>query len=73
MDAAAKIPVVYILTVDPGKRAEDDAFYFSSQRARNRGWTVWEMASDHVPCVSHPAKLTKLLEEAPAAAKATKP
>ena len=70
-DATAKIPVVYILTVDPGKRAEDDAFYFSSQRARDRGWTVWEMASDHVPSMTHPAELTKLLEDAPAAAKAT--
>jgi pimeloyl-ACP methyl ester carboxylesterase len=72
-DALSRIPVVYILTVDPGKRAEDDAFYFSAQRARSRGWTVWEMSSDHVPCVTHPAELTKLLEAAPAAAKATKP
>ena len=71
--AVAKIPVVYILTVDPGKRAEDDAFYFFSQRARDRGWTVWQMASDHVPSMTHPAELTQLLERAPDAAKATDP
>jgi len=63
--------VVYILTVDPGKRAEDDGFYFFSQRAKKNGWTMWELASDHVPSMTHPAELTKMLEEAPAAAKAT--
>jgi pimeloyl-ACP methyl ester carboxylesterase len=70
--ALEKIPVVYILTVDPGKRAEEDAFYFMSRRAKGRGWTVWEMESNHVPSVTHPAELTKLLEEAPGAAKATR-
>jgi pimeloyl-ACP methyl ester carboxylesterase len=69
----ARIPVVYILTVDPGKRAEDDPFYFSSQRAKDRGWTVWEMSADHVPCVSRPAELTDLLEDAPSAARASRP
>ena len=72
-DATARIPVVYILTVDPGKRAEDDAFYFSAQRAKARGWTLWEMSADHVPCVSRPAELTELLEQSPAAARPTRP
>jgi hypothetical protein len=64
-----KIPVVYLLTVDAGRQAEQDGFYFFSQRAKARGYTVWQMESDHVPSMTHPDELTKLLERAPAEAK----
>lgn len=68
-----RIPVVYILTVDPGKRAEEDRFYAFAERARRYGWTVWEMPCDHVPSISQPAEMTRLLKEAPAAAKPKTP
>lgn len=47
--AAAHVPARYVLTVDPGRKAEDDNFYAFSQRARARGWPVVEMAADHNP------------------------
>lgn len=71
-EATKKIPVVYILTVDAGRQAEQDTFYKFSQRAKERGYTVWQMESDHVPSMTHPAELVKLLEEAPAKASAAK-
>jgi pimeloyl-ACP methyl ester carboxylesterase len=64
-----KIPVYYILTVDAGRQPEQDGFYFFSQRAKERGHTVVVMESDHVPSMTKPAELVKLLEEAPRAAK----
>jgi len=68
--AAKSIPAVYILLVDPGKRPEQDAFFKFYQRAKDRGWTTWTMESDHVVSMSHPTEIVKLLERAPAAAKA---
>jgi hypothetical protein len=44
-----KIPATYILTVDQGKKAEDDGFAASAERARARGWTVLHMRADHNP------------------------
>jgi hypothetical protein len=59
-----RIPVTYILTVDPGKKPEEDAFAFSAQRARSRGWTVLHMTADHNPQWSAPETLvTMLLKE----------
>lgn len=66
---ARSIPAVYILAVPPGKQPNQNPFYKFYQRAKDRGWTVWTMPGDHVVNVSHPVELTKLLEEAPAAAK----
>jgi pimeloyl-ACP methyl ester carboxylesterase len=68
-DRARQVPAVYILTVDPGQTPEQDRFYAFAQRAMRYGWTVWNMESDHVPSMSRPAELTKLLEAAPGAAK----
>jgi len=63
-EAAKKIPATYILTVDPGKKAEEDGFYPSSQRAKQRGWQVYEMTADHNPQWSAPQELvTRLLKE----------
>lgn len=56
-----KIPTTYILTVDPGKKPEDDGFAFSAQRARNRGWAVHHMTADHNPQWSAPEALVTLL------------
>ena len=43
------IPVTYILTVDPGKKASEDNFAPSAARAKERGWEVLEMSADHNP------------------------
>jgi pimeloyl-ACP methyl ester carboxylesterase len=59
--AAAKITGTYILTVDPGKKAEDDTFFLSSERAKARGWTVIIMEADHVPNWRKPEATAELL------------
>lgn len=46
---AATIPGTVILTVAKGQRPEDDTFYFSTERARARGWTVHVMEGNHYP------------------------
>jgi pimeloyl-ACP methyl ester carboxylesterase len=61
-DAVAKIPAMYILTVDAGKKREEDTFFRFYERARARGWKVTVMESDHTPQFSHQAEIVKLLE-----------
>jgi pimeloyl-ACP methyl ester carboxylesterase len=68
--AARSIPATYILTVDPGRKPEQDMFFRFYQRAQDRGWTTWIMEGDHVVNITRPVQLTKLLEQAPAAARA---
>jgi pimeloyl-ACP methyl ester carboxylesterase len=48
-EAARKIPATYILTVEKGKEAKDDDFFKQSERARERGWTMLLLTSDHNP------------------------
>ena len=64
--ARQKVPAVYILTVDPGKKPEDDAFYKSYARAQKLGWPAWTMSADHVVNVTHPKELADLIEKAAA-------
>lgn len=64
-EAVAKIPAIYILTYDPGKKPEEDMFSPFSERARARGWTVIAMEADHTPQYSQPAQLVALLETSP--------
>ena len=59
--ARAKVPATYILTVDPGKKPEQDGFWFSAERARQRGWPVVIMEADHVPQWRKPAETAELL------------
>lgn len=61
---ALNIPGIYILTVDPGKKAEEDAFALSAQRARERGWVVQHMTADHNPQWSAPGELVDMLLKA---------
>ena len=63
-DAAKKIPTTYILAVPPGSPVEDARFYFFYQRAKDRGWPVLTIESDHNAQWSHPKELAKMLEEA---------
>lgn len=61
--AAAKIPATVILTVAKGHRPEDDTFYFSTVRARDRGWPVRIMEADHFPMLNQPEATAALLVE----------
>jgi len=63
--AAAKIPAVYILTVDPGRKPEDDEFFRSYERAKARGWPVIVMEADHVPQWRKPDATADLLLHLP--------
>ena len=60
--AAAKIPAVYILTVDPGKQPAEDEFFPFSERAKARGWPVVIMEADHVPMWRKPEATAELLD-----------
>jgi pimeloyl-ACP methyl ester carboxylesterase len=56
-----KLSTVYILTVDPGKKAADDNFASSAARARAHGWTMYEMSADHNPQWSAVNDLVEML------------
>lgn len=59
---AKDIPGVYILTVDEGKKPEEDTFGIFAERAKKRKWKYIEMIADHNPQWSIPQDLVKLLE-----------
>jgi pimeloyl-ACP methyl ester carboxylesterase len=61
--ASRRIPGIYILTVEPGKTP--DPFQRFADRAAARGWSVYQLAADHVPERSAPAALVTLLERIP--------
>ncbi len=63
--AAATIPGTVILTVARGQRPEDDTFYFSTERARARGWTVHVMEGNHYPMLLQPEATAALLLKTP--------
>ena len=60
-EAARKIPATYILTVEKDKQAKDDDFFPQSQRAKERGWTMLQLTSDHNPQWSAPEALAEML------------
>jgi len=60
--AAAKVPATYILTVDKGKKPEDDDFYPSAERAKARGWPLLIMEANHVPMWYLPEATAELLQ-----------
>lgn len=59
--AAAEIPAAFILTTEGPAR--EDAFFSFAERARQRGWPVFEFAANHVPQLSAPDRLARLLLE----------
>jgi len=61
--AAAKVPGSSILTVAKGKRPEDDTFYDSYVRAKDRGWPVRIMEGSHFPMLLQPEATAGLLLE----------
>jgi pimeloyl-ACP methyl ester carboxylesterase len=60
-EAAKKLPATYILTVEKDKQAKDDDFFSQSQRAKERGWTILQLTSDHNPQWSAPEALVEML------------
>jgi pimeloyl-ACP methyl ester carboxylesterase len=60
-EKALTIRARYIHAVEPGTRPEDDDFYDAAQRARERGWPVLIIDSDHNPQWSVPVKLVEML------------
>jgi pimeloyl-ACP methyl ester carboxylesterase len=60
---AQSLPAVYILTVDPGKKPEEDTFYKFAERAKKRNLKYIEMIADHNPQWSKVDELVKVLEE----------
>lgn len=65
--ALAKIPASYILTVDKGRKPEDDTFFRSAERAKARGWPVTIMEADHYPMLLQPEATADLLRRVTAA------
>lgn len=64
--AASKLDAAYILTVDAGKKAKEDDFALSAERARQRNWPVVILQADHNPQWSAPVELVdKLLSLMP--------
>jgi hypothetical protein len=60
-EAAKKLPATYILTVEKGKEAKQDDFFSQSERARQRGWPVLQLTSDHNPQWSATEALVEML------------
>ena len=60
-EAARKLPATYILTVEKGKEAKDDDFFAQSVRAKERGWSMLQLTSDHNPQWSAPEALVDLV------------
>ena len=62
-DAAKLIPTTYILTVEAGKKAEEDDFASQAERAKKKGWTMMQMECDHNPQFNKPIELADLFEQ----------
>jgi pimeloyl-ACP methyl ester carboxylesterase len=63
-NVARRIPTAYILTVDPGKKPEDDTFFRYYERAKTRGWKTQIMEGTHVVHINKTAETAKRLEDA---------
>ena len=64
-DAVKRIPTTYALFVALGGKTAEAPFFRFYQRAKERGWTLLTLASDHNAQWSHPKELVALLEKAP--------
>jgi pimeloyl-ACP methyl ester carboxylesterase len=58
---ADKINHVYILTIEKGKKPEEDDFYPQAARAKQRNWAMFPMEADHNPQWSAVDKLAEML------------
>ncbi len=64
-DGVAKLPSSYILTVEKGKKPQEDTFYKYSEQAKKKGWSYYQMEADHFPQSSAPEELAKILDQQP--------
>ncbi len=55
------IPTTYILTVEKGVNKESDYFFKHAERAKQNGWSIEILSSDHNPQWSNPKEFAKLL------------
>jgi pimeloyl-ACP methyl ester carboxylesterase len=62
-EAIRQIPTTYIHAVEEGVDPEDDGFAAQAQRARDLGWPVLIIESDHNPQWSAPERLAEMLHE----------
>lgn len=60
---AYRIPATYIHAVEPGTDPEKDNFYRHAERARQHGWPVLIIDSDHNPQWSAPENLVEMLHQ----------
>jgi len=60
-EAARKLPATYILTVEKDKQPKDDDFFSQSARAKEKGWTMLQLTSDHNPQWSATEALVDML------------
>jgi pimeloyl-ACP methyl ester carboxylesterase len=60
---AYSISATYIHAVEPGTDPEEDSFFIHSERAKERGWPVLIIDSDHNPQWSAPEKLVEMLHQ----------
>lgn len=58
---AKNLKATYILTVDPGKKASNDSFAASAERARKRNWPILQLEADHNPQLTAPVALAEML------------
>ena len=56
-----KIPTTYIVTVEKGKKPENDDFASQAERARKKEWPVLQLEADHNPQWSAPDALVEIL------------
>ena len=63
-EVARKVPTTYILTVDPGKKPEEDTFFRAYERAKARGWKTEIMEGDHVVHLNKTKETGERLERA---------
>ncbi|WP_461130591.1 alpha/beta fold hydrolase [Spirosoma aerophilum] len=61
--AARQLPARYILTVEAGKDPKNDDFAIHAERARQRGWPVVQLTSDHNPQWSAIMPLVNVLDQ----------
>ena len=60
--SARRIPATYILTVEAGHNAKDDDFASQAERAKERGWAVYQLQANHNPQWSAPEALVEMLD-----------
>jgi hypothetical protein len=57
-----KIPTYYILTVEKGADPSLDDFASQAERAKKKGWSMFQLEADHNAQWSAPEEFVKLLK-----------